>query len=115
MSVRVTVIFLPDCTTENVSTCVSVPNQLLLLTVAGHVCNAESIIAAFDPPALLPTTAKEQSDEQGAWEVGVQEGAEPCRGKRGDAVAAQPCPASTVECQGVLRVGPILLRGVKDP
>ena len=54
-STRETVIVEPDCATENVSEEVSLPYQLALLTVDGHVF-AVPISTAFEPPAALVPT-----------------------------------------------------------
>ena len=56
LSVRVTVIAEPDCATENVSGQVSLPYQLSLLTLDGHVFVVPISMIIFDPvKILLPT------------------------------------------------------------
>lgn len=68
-SVRETVIVLPDCTTENVSACWSLPHQLFLLTMEGHIFG-ESITIVFDwfgELGPIPIEAKEHPGRRAIW------------------------------------------------
>ncbi len=69
LSVRVTVIIEPDCATENVSGQVSLPYQLSLLTLDGHVF-VVPISTIFDPvKILLPTVTSVHPETRDAHRV----------------------------------------------